>query len=484
VSKYADQPLNITSGQSPAVGFESDNGVQLTQDMKFYGFGSTFSEPIVAGKDDLVIQYEVKFEEVLNCGGAYIKLPRVSDSFDMSKLDSNTPYTIMFGPDKCGANNKVHFIVQFQNPVTLDWEEKHFNETVPIRNDKKTHLYSLVMRKDNNFEIFIDSVLFKKGNLLTHMIPAINPPKEIDDPSDSKPSDWVDEKEIDDPEATKPDDWDENQPRKIPDPKAVKPAGWLDDAPAKVPDPEAKKPDDWDDDEDGEWEAPLVSNPACQKVGCGVWTPPTIANPAYKGKWKAPKIPNPAYLGPWKAKQIPNPGYFYDPSPIDSLAPMAGLAVEVWTTNPAILFDNFLVSRSTKDATDYAAKTFKLKAAAENAKEKADEASRKEKERKEMVEKGGWKEYITAMFMAAMDFFNDYPAALAGTIAAVVFPFIYILMYGGKNALSPTDEASSTSESAAPTSEEPIAETVPPSTSTAAAATTSTEASTTDAPIS
>jgi chromosomal replication initiation ATPase DnaA len=45
---------------------------------------------------------------------------------------------------------------------------------------------------------------------------------------------------------------------------------------------------------------------------------------------------------------------------MDSLAPMAGLAVEVWTTNAAIHFDNFLVSRSTSAASDYAAKTFKL----------------------------------------------------------------------------------------------------------------------------
>ena len=36
-----------------------------------------------------------------------------------------------------------------------------------------------------------------------------------------------------------------------------------------------------------------------------------------------------------------------------------GIAVEVWTTNAAILFDNFLVSASTSAAADYAAKTFK-----------------------------------------------------------------------------------------------------------------------------
>eukprot|EP00961_Rhodomonas_salina_P010872 145510-Rhodomonas_salina.1 len=27
--------------------------------------------------------------------------------------------------------------------------------------------------------------------------------------------------------------------------------------------------------------------------GCGQWKPPTIRNPAYKGKWYPPKVPNP-----------------------------------------------------------------------------------------------------------------------------------------------------------------------------------------------
>ena len=45
----------------------------------------------------------------------------------------------------------------------------------------------------------------------------------IDDPNDSKPSDWVDEAQIVDPDATKPDDWDEDAPKKIPDMDATIP---------------------------------------------------------------------------------------------------------------------------------------------------------------------------------------------------------------------------------------------------------------------
>ena len=64
--------------------------------------------------------------------------------------------------------------------------------------------------------------------------------------------------------------------------------------PDTIPDANAEKPDDWDTEMDGEWEAPLVDNPACQSApGCGRWTKPTIDNPKYKGKWSAPLINNP-----------------------------------------------------------------------------------------------------------------------------------------------------------------------------------------------
>lgn len=51
---------------------------------------------------------------------------------------------------------------------------------------------------------------------------------------------------MDDPDDKKPDDWDQ---------------------PEHIPDPDAKKPDDWDDDMDGEWEPPMIDNPA-YKVSC------------------------------------------------------------------------------------------------------------------------------------------------------------------------------------------------------------------------
>ena len=247
VSDYDAQPVKITSSGIPGVGFENDTALELTEAMKAYAVGIKFPSPIDILEKDLIIQYEVKFEDSLSCGGAYVKLLRQSDDLDIAKLNNKTPYSVMFGPDKCGSNDKVHFIIDHKNPISMIWEEKHFTDAPPIKSDKKSHLYTLHMKKDNSFEIFIDTKSIKKGNLLKDMEPPFNPPAEIDDPNDKKPNDWVDEAKISDPTASKPNDWDENEPQMVDDPKDKKPHDWLDDGPFEIPDPTVSKPDDCDD---------------------------------------------------------------------------------------------------------------------------------------------------------------------------------------------------------------------------------------------
>jgi calnexin len=308
-----------------------------------YAFGTTFPEPIDNKDKAFVVQYDVKLDDGLTCGGAYIKLLR-EQPLDITAVHDKTPYAIMFGPDKCGSTNKVHFILQHLNPKSGLWEEKHYKEAPMAKTDKKTHLYTLYIKPDNGFEIYIDKKLSKSGNLLTDMTPSVNPDEMIDDPEDKKPADWVDEVKIPEPGATKPDDWDESAPAMIDDASATMPEGWLENEPDTGPDPEAQKPEDWDDEEDGVWEAPLVPNPKCKIApGCGKWTPPKIKNPDYKGKWKVPMIDNPAYKGEWAPRKIPNPYYFVDEHP-HNLPLMTGLVVEVLTQNPNIHFDNFVIS--------------------------------------------------------------------------------------------------------------------------------------------
>jgi hypothetical protein len=40
----------------------------------------------------------------MTCGGSYIKL---FEKFSPETLSGETPYAVMFGPDRCGSNDKV-----------------------------------------------------------------------------------------------------------------------------------------------------------------------------------------------------------------------------------------------------------------------------------------------------------------------------------------------------------------------------------------
>jgi calnexin len=353
---------------------KGDKGLVLKSPSKPHALVSKFDTPFDNKDNTLVLQYEVKMQNPIECGGAYIKLLTQQEGkpFVASEFDDKTPYTIMFGPDKCGSTNKVHFIFRHKNPKTGEYEEKHLKSPPVARITRRSTLYTLIVRPDNTFEILINNAKVSSGNLLEDFDPPVNPPKEIDDPTDKKPDDWVDEPRIPDPNATKPDDWDEDAPYEIPDPEAKKPEDWLDDEPLTVPDPAAKKPEDWDDEEDGEWEPPQIPNEKCiEHSGCGEWKPPMIVNPNYKGKWYPPLIDNPAYKGVWKPRKIPNPDYFEDKHPAN-FEKMAAVGFELWTLQNDILFDNIYIGHSVEDAKRFAEETWEVKDKIEQALEEAE----------------------------------------------------------------------------------------------------------------
>lgn len=256
-----------------------------------------------------------------------MKLLQENKALSSDEFSNASPYIIMFGPDKCGATNKVHFIFRHKNPKTGEYEEKHMDSAPSAEINKLSNLYTLIVKPDQTFELLINGESKKTGSLLEDFTPAVEPSKEIDDAEDKKPEDWIDEATIKDPDATKPDDWDESAPFEIPDESATKPEDWLEDEPLTIPDPEAEKPEDWVDEEDGDWVAPTVSNPKCDEVsGCGPWSKPMIQNPAFKGKWTAPIIDNPAFKGVWKPRKIANPAYFEDKTPAN-FEPMGAVSL-------------------------------------------------------------------------------------------------------------------------------------------------------------
>ncbi|KFZ10762.1 hypothetical protein V502_07938 [Pseudogymnoascus sp. VKM F-4520 (FW-2644)] len=352
-------------------GIDGDKGLVVKNAAAHHAISAKFPKPIENKGKTLVVQYEVKLQNGLECGGAYLKLLRDNKALHQEEFSNTSPYVIMFGPDKCGHTNKVHFIVNHKNPKTGEYEEKHMNAPPSAQISKTSELYTLIVHPNNTFAIRQNGKQVKEGSLLEDFTPSFNPEKEIDDEKDSKPDTWVDEARIADPEAKKPEDWNEEAPFEIVDEEAEKPADWLETESQVIPDPEALKPEDWDDEEDGDWIAPSIPNPKCEDAsGCGPWTKPMKANPEYKGKWVAPLIDNPAYKGVWAPRKIKNPNYYEDKKP-SNLEPMGAIGFEIWTMQNDILFDNIYIGHSIADAEALAAETFDVKLAAEKAAELA-----------------------------------------------------------------------------------------------------------------
>lgn len=306
---------------------EKDLGIQTSEDARFYQISAKFPKFSNKGKD-LVLQYSVKFDQAIDCGGAYIKL--LPPGLDQTKFEGESPYNIMFGPDVCGSTRKTHAIVSYKGTNHL------IKKTVyPETDQHVTHLYTFVLHPDQSYEIFIDGASKQKGSIIEDF--DVLPPRKIKDPEVSKPSDWVDDARIADPEAVKPEEWDS--------------------IPREIPDPEAKQPEDWDVEEDGEWE------------------PAQIPNPEYKGEWKAPQIDNPAYKGEWVHPEIDNPDFVED---LNIYAyEHEFLGIEIWQVKSGTVFDHILVTDDVSEVAAFADGYLKEEQAGEKAAKEADEAATK-----------------------------------------------------------------------------------------------------------
>ncbi|KAG5549541.1 hypothetical protein RHGRI_014759 [Rhododendron griersonianum] len=287
--------LLVHSSLSEIIFEERFEGIQTSSDAKHYAISAKIPE--FSNKDrTLVLQYSIKIEQDIECGGGYIKL--LSGFVNQKKFGGDTPYSVMFGPDLCGTQTKkLHVILSYQGqnyPIKKDLE---------CETDKLTHFYTLILRPDATYSILIDNRERDSGSMYTDW--DILPPRKIKDVNAKKPADWDDREYIDEPNDGKP-------------------AGY-DSIPAEIPDPKAKKPDNWDEDEDGIWKAPKVPNPA------------------YKGPWKRKKIKNPNYKGKWKIPWIDNPEFEEDPD-LYVTKPIKYVGIEVWQVKAGSVYDNILIT--------------------------------------------------------------------------------------------------------------------------------------------
>uniref|UniRef100_A0A1B6MUX5 Calreticulin n=1 Tax=Graphocephala atropunctata TaxID=36148 RepID=A0A1B6MUX5_9HEMI len=281
---------------------EKDKGIQTSQDARFYALSKKFSPFSNKGKP-LVVQFTVKHEQNIDCGGGYVKI--FDCSLDQKDMHGETPYEIMFGPDICGpGTKKVHVIFSYKG------ENQLINKDIRCKDDVYSHLYTLIVKPDNTYEVLIDNEKVESGELEADW--NFLPPKKIKDPAAKKPDDWEDKATIDDPTDEKPADWDQ---------------------PEHIPDPDATKPEDWDDEMDGEWEAPMIDNPD------------------YKGTWTPKQIDNPNYKGPWIHPEIDNPDYKPD-SELYHRKEICAIGFDLWQVKSGTIFNNVLIT----DDPEYAKK--------------------------------------------------------------------------------------------------------------------------------
>jgi len=324
---------------------EADKGLSTTQDARFYAASAKFPKSFSNEGKDLVVQFQVKFPQNVDCGGGYIKI--TNSKLDQENFGGDSPYYIMFGPDICGSSTKkVHVIFNYPKKGEKG-ENLLIKKEIRAESDRLSHVYTLIVHPDNTYEVHVDGSKRESGSLESDW--DFLPAKKIKDPNVSKPSDWVDEAMIDDPEDKKP-------------------AGW-DDIPKTIPDPDAEKPEDWDDGTDGEWEAPQIDNPD------------------YKGEWKRKRIANPAYKGPWVHPEIDNPDYKPDPQ-MYRFSDIGGVGIDIWQVKSGTIFDNIIITDSVSEAEAFMAETYGKNKDAEKTsldalekkKRDEDEAERKRKE--------------------------------------------------------------------------------------------------------
>ncbi|KAK9159620.1 hypothetical protein Syun_005961 [Stephania yunnanensis] len=234
-------------------GDPDDKGIQTATDARHFAISAKIPEFSNKNKT-LVLQYSIKFEQDIECGGGYIKL--LSSYVNQKKFGGDTPYrseflnhlltsfipfSLMFGPDICGSQKKkLHLILSYQG------QNYAVKKDLQCETDKLTHFYTFILRPDASYSLWVDGRERESGSMYTDW--DILPTRKIKDVNAKKPADWDDREYIEDPNDVKPEGYDS--------------------IPAEIPDPKAKEPDSWDEDEDG------------------VWKPPKIPNPAYKGPWK------------------------------------------------------------------------------------------------------------------------------------------------------------------------------------------------------
>lgn len=153
-------------------------GIQTTEANKFYELTSRLEYPISTKAGPLIVQYSVKFEQVIDCGGGYIKL--LGEKYAAAQFGGETPFIIMFGPDICGSDNNIRLVLDYSGKGQ-QWKKIH-----AAPNDKLTHIYTFVLYPNAFYAVYLDAQILDNGTVSEDWDMGI--PRTIPDPADKKPA--------------------------------------------------------------------------------------------------------------------------------------------------------------------------------------------------------------------------------------------------------------------------------------------------------
>ncbi|XP_020825094.1 calreticulin-3 isoform X2 [Phascolarctos cinereus] len=285
---------------------QKDKGLQTTENAKFYAISSRFKPFSNKGKT-LVIQYTVKHEQKMDCGGGYVKI--FPSDLDQKNLNGKSQYYIMFGPDICGFDiKKVH--------VILFYKSQYHSNKKPIRCkvDGFTHLYTLTLRPDLTYEVQIDTDIIESGNIEEDW--NLEELRKMEKSALKMPKNWDKLSQNDKPSDVPSQDWDKH---------------FLDAS--------ANKPSDWNSELDGEWQ------------------PSLIQKPKYKDGLKSENVDNSDYKDVWLHQKIENPGYLQD-FELSEYENIGVIGLELWQVRSGTIFDNFLITDDENYAAEFGMKTW------------------------------------------------------------------------------------------------------------------------------
>lgn len=96
-SKFDESKLGVCEYARPkdVSDDKEDGGIKTTQDARFYRYSAPLDK-LLSNKDKtMCVQFTVKHEQDIDCGGGYVKL--LGESFKPEEFHGESPYEIMFG---------------------------------------------------------------------------------------------------------------------------------------------------------------------------------------------------------------------------------------------------------------------------------------------------------------------------------------------------------------------------------------------------